>query len=165
MNRNVSQIRVIANFSEMHYNTFMFKDGDKRKFFRHPIHSPLKIQINRQEEVIATKIHDISLGGLSFLWESKLSKGAMVSLFISVKEKFFEIKGRVAYSIHDARTGRYRNGVIFADSPSAFKAKLAEEALQILKYRQKLSRELGRQVSEEEAADLWIAQFASEFPA
>ena len=120
---------------------------DKRKFFRHPIHAPLKLQVDRHDDAILTKAQDVSLGGLSFFWKAKLVKGDIISLFITVKEKFFEVKGRVAYSVPDPKTGQYRNGVAFADSPSAFKAKLAEEALRILKYRQVLSRELGRQVS------------------
>ena len=142
----------------------MFKDIEKRKFFRHPIHAPIKLQVDKRPESLSIKSQDISLGGLSFLWGSKLAKGDFVSLFISVKQKFFEVKGRVAYSVPDARSGQFRNGVAFADSPSAFKAKLAEEALEILKYRRTLSRELGRQVSEEEAANRWIERYAAEFP-
>ncbi len=69
------------------------------------------------------------------------------------------------YSKEDRKTGAYRTGVSFHDPCSALRAKLAEEALKILEYRKTLSKELGREVSEEEAAEKWIKEYAEQFSA
>ena len=137
---------------------------EKRRFFRHPIHVPLSLRLDVDATPTSSQAMDLSLGGLSFLWSSRLIKGHLIRLSIAVKEKLFDVKGRVAYSIEDRRTGKYRSGISFVDSPSAFRAKLAEEALEILRYRNELSRELGREVSEDEAAQRWIQQNAARFP-
>ncbi|MBI4432000.1 MAG: PilZ domain-containing protein [Candidatus Omnitrophica bacterium] len=137
---------------------------EKRKFFRHPIHSPIRLTLNRHVETGVSQASDISLGGLSFLWKNKLSKGACVNLSIAVKDKFFEVRGKVMYSKEDKKTGKFRTGVIFVDPPSAFKARLAEQALEIIEYQHSLSRQLDREVTEEEAALKWVDQFAAHFP-
>lgn len=85
-------------------------------------------------------------------------------LTIPVKEKWFDIRARVAYSRILTLDSNYEIGVQFMDTPSAFRARLAEEVIQILEYRKKLSRELGRDVSEEEAARQWVTENASSFP-
>ncbi|MBI3252999.1 MAG: PilZ domain-containing protein [Candidatus Omnitrophica bacterium] len=143
----------------------MPKTSEKRKFFRHPIHSPIKLELDSRTDPWVSEAADISLGGLSFLWKRKLSKGNTIRLFIAVKEKIFDVKGRVVYSLEDRKTGKFRNGILFVDPPSAFRARLAEQALEIIEYRRALARETGRDVSEEEAALKWIEQFAAHFPA
>lgn len=110
-----------------------------------------------------TESTDLSLGGLSFLWKNKLSKGNTLHISIPVKEKLFEIEARVAYAKPDRKTGRYRIGVSFFNPASAFKAKLAEESLEILEYRKTISEKLGRDISEEEAASEWIQTYADQF--
>ena len=138
-------------------------DKEHRKYFRHPIHAPLKLRTKSAEEISIPESSDISLGGLSFFWSARLSKGNLITVSIPVKQKSFEIKGRVVYSIEDSKTGKYRTGISFIDPPSAFRAKLAEEALEILQYRRTLSQEKGEQISEEEAANRWIQKFAEGF--
>ena len=84
---------------------------------------------------------------------------------IAVKDKLFEIKSTVAYTKEDSKTGKFRTGVCFTDYPSAFMARLAEEMLEILRYQKNLSRQLGREVPEEEAASQWVKKYAARFPA
>ena len=88
----------------------------------------------------------------------------LIDITIPVKEKFFDVKAKVIYSKEDKKTARFRTGVSFIDFPSAFKAKLAEEVLQILEFRKSLSRELGHEITEEEAAKKWVSEFAGRFP-
>ena len=107
---------------------------------------------------------DVSLGGLSFVWPSRLSKGCLLTLSIPVKEKVFDVRARVAYSRGYKKSNQYNTGVAFLNSPDAFKAKLAEEVLQIIEYQKSISRELGYELSEEEAAKKWISQYAGKFP-
>lgn len=149
------------------YNSAMLKNHlkieEKRLFYRHPIHVPMRLNLSDKKTALESQSSDISLGGLSFLWRDKLGKGNLLNLTIPVKEKMFHVKAKVVYSKEDRKTGRFKTGVSFCDWPSAFKAKLAEEALEILEYRKLISVELGREVSEEEAAEKWIQKFASSF--
>ena len=145
------------------YNTRMSTPGkERRQYFRHPISVPIQLRV--AERCFDSNSSDISLGGLNFSWSKKLSKGTLLDIKIPVKEKSFEVKARVVFSKEDRKTARYHTGVSFTDFPSAFKAKLAEEVLQILEFRKSLSRELGREISEEEAARKWISEFAGNFP-
>ena len=56
-----------------------------------------------------------------------------------------------------------KTGVCFEDSVSSFRAKLAEEIIQIRQYREKMSLLRGHPLSEEEAAKTWIARNAENF--
>lgn len=137
---------------------------ERRKYYRHPISAPIKLRATSNPDSIRAQTEEVSLGGLSFLSQNRLEKGSFVDLSIPVKDKLFEIKGRVTYCVEQSKGGRFRTGILFLDSPSAFRAKLAEEALEILRYRKDISRERGEEVSEEEAARQWIQRFAENFP-
>ena len=137
---------------------------EKRRFYRHPMSVPLMLSTAKEKNEGPSRSLDVSLGGLSFLWPRKLPKGSFIDINIAVQNKFFEIKSRVAYTTEDRKTGGFRTGVCFTDYPSAFMAKLAEEMLEILRYRKRLSRELGREIPEEEAASQWIQKYAARFP-
>lgn len=137
---------------------------ERRQYFRHPVNVPIKLRVAAHDPPLALRSSDISLGGLNFSWSKKLSKGTLIDLTIPVREKFFDVKAKVVYSKEDKKTARFRTGVSFTDFPSAFKARLAEEVLQILEFRKSLSRETGREITEEEAAKKWISQFARHFP-
>ena len=138
---------------------------EKRAFYRHPIRVPVELHLDSKRSTIPSKSFDLSLGGLSFLWRDKLPKGHFLSIEIPVKEKLFQVKAKIVYSREDRKSGRYKTGVLFCDTPSAFRAKLAEEALEILEYRKQISEDLGRDVSEEEAAEQWVEKYASTFTA
>lgn len=147
------------------YNYSMLTDPkEKRRFYRHPIGVPITLSPVRQKKEIASRSLDVSLGGLSFYWPQRLSKGSLIDINIAVKDKRFEIKSKIAYTKEDPSTGQYRTGVCFADYPSAFMARLAEEMLEIIQYRKNLSQKLGREVSEDEAANEWIKKYAAKFP-
>jgi c-di-GMP-binding flagellar brake protein YcgR len=137
---------------------------ERRKYFRHPIQVPLKLKPAHRHGTLSES-RDLSLGGLNFIWPSKLSRGTLLDITIPVKEKMFELRARVTFSREDRRTARFLTGVSFVDFPSAFKARLAEEVLQILEFRKALSRETGHEVTEEEAASRWVSENASRFPA
>jgi c-di-GMP-binding flagellar brake protein YcgR len=141
----------------------MANDSERRKFYRHPVHVPLKVELEKASGTSASTAADVSLGGLSFLWNEKLPKGEKVRLSIGIKERHFDVRGKVVYSVGDPRSGKYRNGITFIDTPSAFKARLAEEVFKIIDYRRSLIRQLGREVSEEEAAQMWIAENGANF--
>ena len=137
----------------------------RRKFYRHPIGVPIKLQLAGKGRALSSKTKDISLGGLCFHWSDRLPKGAFITLTIPVGEKFFDINAKIAYTKEIKGNSDYRIGVRFTDFPSAFKARLAEEILKIHEFRNKLSRTIGSELTEEEAAARWIAEYAQKFPA
>jgi hypothetical protein len=150
------------------YNTFMrlfnFTHRDKRYFFRHPLHMPIQLRLAPAQNDAAAETRDISLGGLKFLWPYKLLAGTQVDIDIPVRSKHFQVKARIAYSREDKRAPGFQTGATFTDFSSAFRAKLAEEILDIIEYRKKIVTETGVDVSEEEAAQLWVKQEAEKFP-
>ena len=137
---------------------------ERRQFFRHPIQVPIRLRVAQRNGSVVSSSRDISLGGLNFIWPKKLMRGTLLDITIPVKEKFFELRAKVVYCREDRRTARFSTGVSFVDFPSAFKARLAEEVLQILEFRKTLSRDTGHEVSEEEAATRWVRENAAGFP-
>ena len=136
----------------------------RRIFYRHPIKVPIQLQVEHSKKTLEPTTKDVSLGGLSFHWPKKLSKGFQVRIQIPVGQKKFDVNAKIVYSRETKKPADYRVGVKFTDFPSAFKARLAEEILRIHEFQKKISRELGSELSEEEAAARWIAEYAQKFP-
>jgi c-di-GMP-binding flagellar brake protein YcgR len=147
--------------------TSMNAKPEKRKYFRHPIQVPIKLRELAEQELPPSKFQseDLNDHGLCFYSGQGLASGTALRLAIPVEEHIFEVSARVAYSRKDSKTGTFRTGVYFEDMDSAFRAKIAEEILKIQEYRKKLSRTLGYEVSEADAARKWIEQFAKHFSA
>ncbi len=136
---------------------------DKRRFYRHPVSTPIQYQEVQTRALARTASVDVSQGGICFLAEHFIAKGAELHLSIPVSGQLFKMKGRVAYCNRVPSVNRYRTGVAFSDSVSAFHAKLAEQMNRIREYRDELAREQGRDISEEDAARAWIEKFAKQF--
>jgi hypothetical protein len=136
--------------------------AEKRRFYRHPLSVPIEYH-ESQVRPGRTAAVDISEGGLCFLAERFIAKGVGVNLKIPVGDQVFNIEGQVAYSNRLPAVNRFKTGVAFMNASSAFRAKLAEEMLQIQIYREKAAKEMGREVTEEEAAHLWIEKYAKKF--
>src|SRR3989338_3970793 len=139
-------------------------DPEKRRCLRHPLHIPIRLELGPGGVPAERRCEEISQGGLSFWWDRRLGRGQFLIITIPVKEKSFRIRARVAYSLKDARTGHFRTGVEFKDPESAFRARLAEETIEIIEYRKKVSIEKGFEVSEEQAAEEWIRRYAQGLP-
>ena len=148
------------------YNAIMrnFLNREKRSFFRHPINVPIQLRMESRSDNYVSESKDISLGGLCFIWPSKLTRGSLLTISIPVKEKVFDVRGRVAYSTPYKKSAQYRTGASLVDAPHAFKARLAEEVLHIIEYQKTLSRQLGYDLTEEEAAKQWVTKYAEKFP-
>ena len=127
-------------------------ENEKRKFFRHPIKVP--IQLTRVENAAAVNIRaeDLSQGGLAFFWPELIPEGTHLQLSIPIEKQLFKMNAHVTHSQKDATSGLFKTGVCFEDSVSSFRAKLAEEIIQIRQDREKMSRLRGQPFSEEEAA-------------
>lgn len=130
---------------------------------RHPIHSPIKIEMDTRPSPQLSRICDISLGGLSFLWSDPIDKATILRISIPVKEHVFELQGKVVHVEKEGHDDSFRIGIAFVQTTDAFIAKMAEETLEIIEYRKRISRESGFQITEEEAATRWIKKYADTF--
>ena len=137
--------------------------NEKRKFFRHPLKIP--IQLMRIEDKTSVRSHaeDLSQGGLAFFWPESIPEGTKLQLSIPVEKQLFKMIAYVKHAQKDIEMGLFKIGVCFENSVSLFRAKLAEEILQIRQYREKMSLLRGHHLSEEEAAKMWIGRNAENF--
>ncbi|MBU9889533.1 MAG: PilZ domain-containing protein [Candidatus Omnitrophica bacterium] len=145
----------------MGYNSTM--STEKRQFYRHPIKVPIQLAKLREETASKTCSEDLSQGGLSFYWPQPLPEGSNLQISIPVEKQLFKMNARVTYCQKDNETGLFKTGVCFEDSASAFRAKLAEEIIEIRQYCEKMSLLRGKKFSEEESARLWVERNAENF--
>jgi hypothetical protein len=137
--------------------------NEKRKFFRHPIKVPIQLTRIENGTVLNARVEDLSQGGLAFFWPEPIPERTHLQLSIPVEKQLFRMKALVMHSQKDANTDLFKIGVCFEDSVSSFRAKLAEEIIQIRQYREKISLLRGHTFSEEEAAKIWIDRNAEDF--
>jgi hypothetical protein len=137
--------------------------SEKRRFYRHPVGIPIRYEPDTTHHLESGTSLDLSEGGISFLCSHIVQKGTPIHLSIPVEDEVFKIQGKVAYCNKALRGESYRIGVCFKDKSDAFRAKLAEEMLKIKTYQKKRSVQLGREISEEEAAIEWIKKYAKNF--
>lgn len=100
---------------------------------------------------------------MAFVWSRRLRHGTNLTILLPVRTKVFELTASVVYSRKIPRKQAYLTGVCFRDAGTAFRAKLAEETLEIIDYQRRISVREGRQVSEEEAAAEWVRRYAASF--
>jgi hypothetical protein len=135
--------------------------ANRRAFVRHPIQVPLSVRVPGGEE-FRSRVADISEGGVSFTSPLALEKGGAVEVVIPVHDSRFTLTGTVAWC-SEAEDGGFRIGLSFIEPGTHFKMKLAEQVLRIEDLQQTLSRERGVSVTRQEAADLWVERYASNF--
>lgn len=137
---------------------------EKRHFIRHPFHLPIRVRRTpAAARASETRTFNVSEGGLAFVWSRRLQHGASLLILIPVRTKIFELAASVVYSRKIPRKQAYLTGVCFHDASTAFRAKLAEETLEIIDYQRRICVREGRQVSEEEAAAEWVRRYAASF--
>lgn len=138
-------------------------ENEKRKFFRHPIKVPIQLTRVENDAAMSGRAEDLSQGGLAFFWPEPIPEGTHLQLSIPVEKQLFKMKAKVMHSRRDQETGLFKTGVCFEDSISSFRAKLAEEIIQIRQYREKMTLLRGHEFSEEDAAKAWIDRNAEDF--
>jgi c-di-GMP-binding flagellar brake protein YcgR len=137
--------------------------NENRKFFRHPIKVPIQLTLVENGPAVNARAEDLSQGGLAFFWPEPLPEGMRLQLSLPVEKQLFKMKTRVTHLQKEANTALFKIGVCFEDAVSSFRAKLAEEIIQIREYREKMSLLRGHPLSEEEAAQIWIDHNAEDF--
>jgi c-di-GMP-binding flagellar brake protein YcgR len=137
--------------------------NEKRKFFRHPIKVPIQLTLVENGPVLNARAEDLSQGGVAFFWPESIPEGTQLQLSLPVEKQLFKMRTRVTHSQKEASLSLFKIGVCFEDAVSSFRAKLAEEIIQIRQYREKMSLLRGNPFSEEEAARIWIGHNAEDF--
>ena len=138
-------------------------ENEHRKFLRHPIKVPIQLTLIEKSPASNARAEDLSQGGLAFFWPEPIPEGTHLELAIPVEKQLFKINAHVTHSKKDEATGLFKTGVCFKDAVSSFRAKLAEEIIQIRHYCEKISLLRGHPFSEEDAAKLWIDRNAENF--
>ena len=133
-----------------------------RNFIRHPTDFPIELSSPDHDVTAAERTKNVSAGGLCCHSGRPMEVGARVSVRIPVGPRPFESEGTVAWC---AETDNgYDVGIRFAGGEVSFGLRMVEQVCRIQRYREQIREQQGRELSEDQAAREWIAQFASSFP-
>jgi len=135
-----------------------------RAYIRHPADVPIEFsQIEaKTKPLIKSVAQDVSMGGLSFSSEQKLSVGSVVKVKIPIVEPPFEAEAKVIWCL--ARPDRFEAGIEFISEQDAYTARMVEQVCHIEHYRLWVKEVEGRSLDGENAAKEWIGKFARDFP-
>jgi len=141
---------------------------ERRSSERHIIEFPIKYKIiddpkKKQWTVRTSRAKNIGDGGILFLSSERFETGTLLELTFPIKDQVFTMKGRVVRITRDSEADLYQVGIQFPSADHVFKVKMAEQIRQIAQYQQMLSKQEGRIVSEEEAAQKWIEANSGNF--
>ena len=139
-----------------------------RRFIRHPSGIPIEIRVAgvadaaQPADAGAPHALNVSQGGIALRFFHDLPVGSLVLLRIPSVRPVFESTARVVWC-RPAAMG-FEIGAEFLDARDEFRARMVEQVCQIENYRRRALREEHRELSADEAALEWIAQFAAAFP-
>jgi hypothetical protein len=132
----------------------------RRGFVQHPKEIPISAA------AIEPPAHTLDAAqcqvGLCFLSQDVFELGTYLQVQIQLPNAEFCGFGEVAWVQDELGSGHWI-GVCFSDSKNAFTMKMAEQICQIEHYRHDNKEFLGRELSQEEAAQEWVARYASVF--
>ena len=140
------------------------KKTDKvRQYIRHPVDIPLEYVITGESFEKRDYARNISIGGICFRTQEKLTSGLILVVKIPSIDPKFEGIGRIIWCLE--RYDHYEIGVEFVDEEDAYRARLIEQICYIKKFQKDILEQEGRELSDEEAAEEWTRIFAKNFPA
>ncbi|MFA6078272.1 MAG: PilZ domain-containing protein [Candidatus Omnitrophota bacterium] len=142
--------------------------AEKRHFIRHPLHIPLSYKIDRNSKEgnghnSRTTTLDVSIGGLLFSARRPAKIGSTIKITMPFQDKEFHITAKVVHCRRNPETKMYNIGAHFYRVRDAFKVKLREQVYLINEFRHLWSRQLGKEVSLEEASLEWIKRYSERF--
>jgi hypothetical protein len=137
---------------------------ERRKFIRQAVNFPLTYRVvgsrNGEEK---SKTVNVGRGGLLFTARHPAKELSTVMIKIPFRNKVFAVKGKVAHCRFSLAKRLYEIGINFYTVSDAFKTKLIEQLYLINEFRDLRTRQLGRVVSAEEAAQEWIKRYSKRF--
>lgn len=134
-----------------------------RQFIRHPSSVPLEFEVIECGRAHGdSKVINVSRGGLCFLSDVPLPKGARIHLSIPIETPPFEITGHVTWCKID--NNHFCIGIAFDSTSAAYSVRMVEQVCYIEHYRQWILDSEGRVLTSEQAAKEWIEHYAADFP-
>lgn len=133
-----------------------------RKYIRHPSDVPIEFEVADTMNIQQQRLHNVSLGGLSFFASESLALGTLLTIRIPVVQPDFEVQGRVVWCYEWDEL--WELGVELLDPDQAYHARMVEQICHIEHYKREVWMRDGRRISTEEAAREWIAAHAADFP-
>jgi len=137
--------------------------AERRRYARHPMRVPVAVRPRGVSPDFRSSVADLSEGGLAFDSSHPFALETAIDLSFPIADQRFDLVGSVARCDPGDNAVEYRIGVAFLHPTMSFRMKLAEQVLRIQELRRELSRERGHEVSNEEAAQLWVDEHAAEF--
>ncbi len=140
-------------------------DEERRKFIRHPLSYPLKVSVLHREYGIQehkVKADNIGGGGLQFRSDHCFSKGTELEIDLWVEQYTFSIDG-IVVRCDEQRDGSYMVGVSFNDEHELLKARLAEQAVRIELFKERLERRHHVRLDLGCIAREWIKRYSTAF--
>ena len=108
-------------------------------------------------------ITNVSLGGLAFESKTAFAVYDRVRIVIPILERDNSLIGNVAWC--EPADNGYVVGIKFEKSRDFYRMRMIEQICHIEHYRDEVQRTQGRELSAQEAAEEWIANYAGDFPA
>lgn len=131
-------------------------------FIKHPPDIPLDCAITSNQPYINAHVSGVHDGGMVFEAQSSLPIGARVMLTVSLNGAEMPLNGIITHCIQ-VEDHKCDVGVQFEQDNEHYAMRMIEQACHIEHYR-RLANERGRSLSEDEAAQEWIAKYAARFP-
>lgn len=139
-----------------------YKEVAERRYIRHPSDMPIRYCVDTGVPQQREHLRNVSEGGLCFHSGMELPIGHMVHLQIPVFGEQYEGDAVVVWC--HQMGDEYEIGVRFRKASDLFAVRMVEQICYIESYRQTVEEVEGRRLTSEEAAEEWIARFASDFP-
>ena len=138
---------------------------ERRKFFRHPFSYPLKVSVQHHEQ--GRKEHkfnaeNIGGGGLQFRSSHCFPEEMELEIDLMVEHHRFTIDGRVI-RCEELGDGRYIIAVLFEDEHERLKARLAEQAVRIELFKERLEGRYHVTLELGCVAREWIKRYSKAF--
>lgn len=133
-----------------------------RSYMRHPADIPIECRPAPAAAMQTRQLHDVSCGGLSFVAETVLETGAVITVRIDCVDPVFEAQCRVNWCRRLAEG--YLIGAEFLHVQDEYRARMVEQVCHIEHYRNEVLAREGRALTGEQAAREWICKYAKEFP-
>lgn len=131
-------------------------------FIKHPPDIPLDCAITSSQPYINAHVSGVHEGGMVFEAQSTLPIGAKVMLTVNLNGADLALHGVITHCIQVA-DNKCDVGVQFEQDNEHYAMRMIEQACHIEHYR-RIANKRGRSLSEDEAAQEWIAKYAASFP-
>ena len=133
-----------------------------RSYIRHPSDIPLEYKLESIGNSATLNLNNVSYGGVSFNSEKAITVGSVIELKILFVQPEFVSKCQVTWCQMEGEY--FVIGAMFLEQNDIYMARMVEQICHIEHYKNEVKRRDGRVMSGEQAANEWIAKFASNFP-